>query len=50
VPRCHNIRNALANEPVACWMPIVTNGHSTKPTSQATAQEKPLPTPRIRVG
>jgi hypothetical protein len=31
-------------------MPIVTNGHSTNPISQATAQENPLPTPLIRVG
>ena len=27
-----------------------TNGHNTAPTRNATAQEKPLPTPRIRVG
>jgi hypothetical protein len=30
----HN-QKALANDPVLCWMPIETKGHSTKPTYAA---------------
>ncbi len=43
-------RNAAANDPVCCCNAMDTNGHITKPTSQAIDQENPLPTPRMRVG
>jgi phytoene dehydrogenase-like protein len=40
---------AATNEPVASRSQTETNGHSTAPTRNANAQEKPLPTPGIRV-
>src|SRR5262245_46009725 len=41
------IRNDAAKEPVRSVKATVTKGHNTKPTSQAVAHVKPLPTPRM---
>src|SRR5262245_10553042 len=43
-------RKAAANDPVVSRKYTETKGHNTKPTKTATAHEKPLPTPRMRVG